>query len=232
MYLLFSVLIFLSLACSLVISKSIRVTTIGDSITEGGGCVKDSYTVILQKMLGIEYEVFNAGVSGQTMLKNGKCNVGEDDPPSNYGDCSYWKTDAWQNAQKSTPDIVTIMLGTNDAKSFNWEGVQQDLGDYFALDAVSMINTLRSLIPTPKIYIMIPPPLYEPFPWQMNATVINEIYPIFMRNLATVMNCQIIDVNSAFLNSINQNLTCDGCHPTEHGNFIIATSIYNVITNN
>jgi lysophospholipase L1-like esterase len=37
--------------------------------------------------------------------------------------------DAWQRALKTQPDIITIMLGTNGAESFNWEGVQQDTGD-------------------------------------------------------------------------------------------------------
>ncbi len=44
----------------------------------------------------------------------------------------------------STPDIVTIMLGTNDAKTFNWFGVQE-AGDSYAADFTAMINGFRSL---------------------------------------------------------------------------------------
>lgn len=207
-------------------SGPIRITCIGDSITEGGGCVPGSYTDVLQEMLGSAYIVTNAGKSSQTMLKKGKCNTNPDDPPSNYGDCSYWNTDTWTAAQNSQPDIVTIMLGTNDAKAFNWEGVQQDTGDYFALDSVDMVNILRRLVPTPKIYLLVPPPLYEPYPFEMNATIINQIYPVLLRDIAAVTNTGVIDVYSAFVNSPKQqNLTCDGCHPEPFGNYLIAHSI-------
>ena len=185
-----------------------------------------SYTDLLQDMLGGNYTVLNAGVSGQTMLKKGKCNVNAGDPPSQYGDCTYWHTDAWKTAQMSTPDIVTIMLGTNDAKSFNWEGVQQGAGDYYALDYVSMINTLRSMHPAPQIFLMVPPPLYAPYPWKMNATIINEIFPVLVRDIAAVTRSGVIDVHAAFAASESQNLTCDGCHPTVDGNYLIAGSIF------
>jgi hypothetical protein len=46
----------------------------------------------------------------------------------------------------------------HDAKSFNWGGVQQDTGDYYALDYVSMLNILRTLTPVPQILLMVPPP--------------------------------------------------------------------------
>jgi len=210
-------------------AQIIRVTCIGDSITQGGGCVPSSYTDVLQDMLGSDYAVFNAGASGQTMLKKGECNVNAGDPPSQYGDCSYWHTDAWKAAQTSIPDIVTIMLGTNDAKSFNWEGVQQDTGDYYALDFVSMINILRSLNPVPQIFLMVPPPLYAPYPWKMNATVINDIFPVLVRDVASVTQCGVIDVHSAFTNAKSQNLTCDGCHPTVDGNYLIADSIFTAL---
>ena len=215
--------------CVLSLSAQIRVTCIGDSITEGGGCVPESYTDVLQEMLGTDYVVTNAGKSAQTMLKKGKCNVNEGDPPSNYGDCSYWNTDGWTTAQNSQPDIVTIMLGTNDAKAFNWEGVQQDTGDYFALDAVDMINTLRRLDPVPQIYMLVPPPLYEPYPFEMNATIINQIYPVLVRDIATVTGTGLIDVYSAFADSKKSNLTCDGCHPESFGNYLIANAIATAI---
>ncbi len=102
-------------------SNPVRVTCIGDSITEGGACnLSYSYVNVLQEMLGSGFAVTNAGVSAKTMLKQGQCNGG--------GDCSYWNTATWPKALASTPDIVTIMLGTNDAKVFNWEGVQQNTG--------------------------------------------------------------------------------------------------------
>ena len=92
-----------------------KVTCIGDSITEGGGCHSGSYVDLLRNLLGSDFSVLNAGSSGQTQLKKGLCN--------GSGTCSYWDTDAWQNALNTKASIITIMLGTNDAKAFNWEGI-------------------------------------------------------------------------------------------------------------
>ena len=60
------------------------------------------------------------------MLKNGTINNGRNP-------ASYWNTTAFQLALQSKPDVVTIMLGTNDAKEENWFGVQQS-GDSFVSD--------------------------------------------------------------------------------------------------
>lgn len=106
----------------------VRVSCIGDSITygvcgplEGGG-----YVTMLQSILGSDYTVSNFGVSSMTMLKNGLCF-----PTVNLS-CSYWDTPQWGQALQSKPDIVTIMLGTNDAKTFNWNSS----GIYYAIKYV------------------------------------------------------------------------------------------------
>jgi acyl-CoA thioesterase-1 len=205
-------------AVLVVASATTRVTCIGDSITSGGGCGVESYTGALQVLLGSDYAVTNAGCSAMTMLKKGECNGG--------GYCSYWSTNEWQAALNSKPDIVTIMLGTNDAKTFNWEGVQQSYGDYFALDYVDMINKMKNL-GDPEIYVLIPPPLYEPYPYEMNKTIINQIYPNLIRDIASVTGVQVIDVFSAFVgwDVDSTEKTCDGCHPTDDGAFLIADTI-------
>ena len=124
------------------------------------------------------------------------------------------------------------MLGTNDAKAFNWEGIQQNTGDYFALDYVDMVKSFRQLSPPPLVYLMVPPPLYDPYPFEMNATVINEIFPKVIRDIARVVDAPIIDIYSAFQKSHTyKNLTCDGCHPVPMGNVIIAQTIYETIVN-
>lgn len=207
--------------------NSLRVTCIGDSITEGGGCGTNSYTYLLQDLFGDTAIVTNAGKSSQTMLKKGLCN--------DLTLCSYWNTGAWQTALESQPDIVTIMLGTNDAKYFNWEGIQQNLGDYYSLDYVDMIKQLRSLTPQPEIYVLVPPPLYEPYPFDMNATIINEIYPIVMKDISTVTETNLISIYDAFREAektYTEPLTCDGCHPNAYANQIIADTIYSAITLN
>lgn len=121
---------------STVLTLGTVVTCVGDSITSGGACLSESYVDDLQAMLGSSYVVRNSGKSGCTMLKGGLDNSGNP--------YSCWDGDEYKDALTSEPDIVTIMLGTNDAKYFNWEGVQQNTGDYFALDYVSNVILISS----------------------------------------------------------------------------------------
>jgi hypothetical protein len=88
--------------------------------------------------------------------------------PKCSGDCAYWDQPTYQQAMDSKPDVVTIMLGTNDAKGCNWDrtpdGVQGQ-GDHFENDFADMIAKFRALIPKPKIYVVLPPPLFPPWPY-------------------------------------------------------------------
>lgn len=207
---------------------TLKVTCIGDSITQGGACVPESYTDILAKKLGPSFSVLNAGVSGRTMLKNGYLD-------SSKRPFSYWDTDAWTKALNNDADIVTIMLGTNDAKYYNWEGVQQDTGDYYVLDYIDMINQLRQQSkPDTHFFIMIPPPVFQPYPFDMNGTIINNIFPTLIPNIATAVNrYQSSPENNQFIHVIDlhtplvghSELTCDGCHPTHDANVIFADII-------
>lgn len=84
----------------------IRLACVGDSITQGDGlAADDSYPSQLQALLGEEWKVGNFGVSGRTLLKK--------------GDHPYWTESAYQKALEFEPDVVIIMLGTNDTKEHN-----------------------------------------------------------------------------------------------------------------
>jgi acyl-CoA thioesterase I len=218
------VVIFLCIICNS--QGAVRVTCIGDSITEGGACNANGYVPVLQSLLGSDYNVTNAGKSSMTQLKKGLCN--------DLSPCSYWNTNAWQVALNSEPDIVTIMLGTNDAKYYNWEGIQQSEGDYFTLDYVDMIQQLKKLKSNPEVFLMIPPPLFQPV-YDMNQTVINNIFPSLMCDLASVMGLTIIDIYSAVkaeaeTGTPTNEILCDGCHPTAYGNDILAKTMLPYIT--
>lgn len=102
----------------------------------------------------------------------------------------------------------------------------------FMTPKVDMVKTFRQLDPIPSVYIIIPPPLYEPYPFQMNQTIINTIYSSLIRDIGSVVGAEVVDVFSAISSSglSESELSCDGCHPTAEGNKIIASAIYDVIT--
>jgi acyl-CoA thioesterase-1 len=106
-----------------------RIACVGDSITYGYGLAspsQQSYPAVLQTLLGTQHTVSNFGTSGCTLLKKG-------DKPY-WNDANFGASDAFK------PDVVVVMLGTNDAKPQNW-AYQAD----FASDYGSMIDHYRAL---------------------------------------------------------------------------------------
>ena len=104
-----------------------RIVTLGDSITEGSYSSNKktkSYPSQLRKLLNDDnkFEVINLGLGGRTMMKT--------------GDLPYWNEPAYQDILNSEPDIVILMLGTYDSKSFQWNKKQ------FHNDYVEMVRNI------------------------------------------------------------------------------------------
>jgi len=140
--------------------SAIPVACVGDSITAGylstGG---HTYPNELQNLLGSGYKVMNFGEGGRTMLK--------------HGDNPYWRSPGYPAALASNATILILMLGTNDAKYGNWG----HLSDEFPGDYADMIASFAAMASKPRIYLMVPPPLYRDGTYGMNQTVINTVFP-------------------------------------------------------
>jgi len=192
---LFAVLITMALySCS---SQPIKVACVGDSITEGyevGIQSKSAYPVVLNKMLGKDYTVFNFGRSATTM--------------SREGDFPYWVAKEFSNVFATTPDIIVIKLGTNDTKPFNWN-VEEYMKSYQA-----MIDTFHTIVPKPKIFLCYLVPVYETR-WGINdSTVISGVIPAIDK-IATKNNLPIIDLYKGMQNQARN--FPDGIHPNWKG---------------
>ena len=216
----------------------ITVACVGDSITSHGCASSNNMTYVAQlgQMLGPEYNVINFGLSGHTMLKQGLCGMAN----SCGGDCSYWKKSMYQKAIESKPDIVTIMLGTNDAKWCNWygspNGSPSGLGVEFRSAYLDMVSQFLSLPTKPKVYIMVPPPLTNPPtrpnnppPFNMSSHAINDQFGWLHRSIMMESGADgLIDIWTA-LGGVDgyfhDEMTCDGCHPKDKAMTIIAKTI-------
>eukprot|EP01043_Picozoa_sp_COSAG02_P058170 COSAG02_NODE_7195_length_3126_cov_1.920714_2_plen_431_part_00 len=142
-------------------ASATNIACVGDSITQGYLSTNGAtYPNQLQKMLGSAYKVMNFGAGGRTMLKK--------------GDNPYWRTGPLKQALASKPAIVVLMLGTNDAKYGNWKGANIA---QFPIDYKAMIDEFVALETKPRVYLMVPPPLYQDGRYGMNQTVINTLFP-------------------------------------------------------
>jgi lysophospholipase L1-like esterase len=124
----------------LAIGGPVRVACIGDSITQGSGTKGNPYPKQLQELLGDKWNVGNFGVSGRTLLRK--------------GDHPYWNEKAYQSALAFKPDVVIIMLGTNDTKPQNWKHEEEFVTDYRDL-----VKSFLELESRPKVFICRPCPV-------------------------------------------------------------------------
>jgi len=190
----------------------IRVACVGDSITAGVGASSsfNAYPMQLQRMLGDGYQVNNFGNSGKTLLKNG------DDP--------YWKTDTLQQALDFKPNIVTIMLGTNDTKPQNWK-----FKDQFTADYKELIGKFQALDTKPKIFLVRPPFVPNDGNYGINEPSLHEELPM-IDDLAKDEGLAEIDVQSATQG--RDSFFPDRVHPNNDGANAIARAFYQGITGN
>lgn len=202
---------------------AVRVACVGDSITFGYGIKNrdhDSYPADLGRLLGAGWDVRNFGVNATTLLSK--------------GDFPYIKQKTYHEALAFKPDVVIIMLGTNDSKHRgdgsldaenavdNWQYKADFVPDYEAL-----IAKFREANPKVKVYVCLPTPCF-PGRWGINdKTIHHEVIP-FVRKVARQTHAKIIDLYAAF--SGKKELFPDTVHPNAAGARLMAATIYHALT--
>jgi len=194
-----------------VYADDIRISCVGNSITqykvEYPGNDQNAYPTQLGILLGEGYVVQNFGHHSKTALKN--------------GDVPYWDAQVLTDALNSEPDIVTIMLGTNDSKPVNWA-----FKDEFKDDYIALIDTFRSLPSNPEIYVCLPAPATSSKYTISGDTIANEIIPILLE-IIQEKNTKMIDCHTFFTGK--EYLSYDGIHPTLEGCWQYALLFYETL---
>jgi alpha-L-fucosidase len=189
--------------------QPIRVACVGDSITAGIGAENGkSYPSQLQYLLGDKWEVKNFGLSGRTLLKK--------------GDNPYWVEAAFKEAQAFKPDVVIIMLGTNDTKPQNWVHKEE-----FAADYKQMVETFLALESKPRVFVCHPCPVPGGHESGINETNVKiEIEQI--DRLAQDLKLGVIDMHGAL--ESNPEYLPDHVHPNTAGAGVMAATAYQALT--
>jgi lysophospholipase L1-like esterase len=182
----------------------VRIVTAGDSITAGVGAssAAAAYPARLAALLGPGFVVQPEATSGATLLRAGRP--------------SYRQTPGVANAVSAAPDIITVMLGTNDSKASNWTGDAVFVDDYVAL-----LDTFRSRLGAVDLYPMLPPPANEAE--IRGSLVADEIIPAIL-DAARRRDLTVIDAHTPLAGSV-QTLLTDGVHPTDAGHQLIAEQV-------
>ena len=185
---------------SLGAAEPIKVACVGDSITAGYRVeAGKDYPSQLQGLLGDGYKVGNFGVSARTLLSK--------------GDHPYIKEKLYQDALAMEPDIVIIMLGTNDTKPQNWKFEKEFEADYRAL-----VESFKRLKSKPRIFLCRPSPgpdKQDPSkPGNILESNLRKLRPRIDK-LAASLGCKVIDMNAALEGK--SGMFADTVHPNAAG---------------
>jgi len=194
---------FLNIGNKNISMEKIRVACVGDSITEGF-----DYPNQLWMLLGVNFTVINFGVGASTIALNSSK--------------PYMNQSVFEEAKNFQPNVVIIMLGTNDANPLVKQNSKNLVDDY-----VKLINEFQVLSSKPKIWIVKPPPIFSNNTGLSPEKFKNNVIP-GIDQLAEEVGLPIINLYSAFTNY--PDFFPDGVHPNAEGATLISKEIYKAIT--
>ena len=189
-----------------------RIACVGDSITWGFTIVnrrKYSYPALLQQRLGAEYEVRN---------------FGNNDASARFdADTPYVKKSVYQESLAWNPDVVLLMLGSNDTKKRNWDP------EIFRRDYKRIVESYLKLPSQPRVILIAPIQIFQPMHIPLlglyTETMENGVRPA-IREIAAEMGLELVDLVNLFTDS---KYMMDGVHPQREGARMLEEAIYSGI---
>jgi acyl-CoA thioesterase I len=201
----------LSLPVVALAGDKIRVACVGDSITFGAGIESpetNAYPAVLGRLLGDGFDVRNFGVSGATLQKK--------------GDLPYWGCPEFEDVTRFDPQVVVIMLGSNDSKLQNWHEKEAFIGDLR-----EFVDHFLRLPGGPKIWLCRPPPAFGLFFAIRDSVLEREVIPS-VDQVAREKALGIIDVHALLAGK--PDLFSDGIHPNAEGARLIAVAVQQALS--
>ena len=190
----------------------IKVACIGDSITWGFTLLnpwKQSYPALLQEKLGACFEVRNYGYNDASARFD--------------ADTPYVTKRVYRQSLAWNPDIVLIMLGSNDTKRHNWDP------EIFSRDYRKLVESYLELPSKPRVVLIAPIRVFR-----LGKLPILGLYPETMeegvrpaiRAIASEKGLQLVDLRDLFTDS---SYMMDGVHPQREGARMLAEAIYSAV---
>ena len=193
--------------------ERIRVSCVGDSLTYGSGVLKtrdtDAYPAQLQIKMGTDHLVSNFGLRNATA--------------SASGDLPYVESEEYQQSLKSKPDIVVLMLGTNDTKTYNWNASDYEAG------LKELVESYQQLDTKPTVYLMRSPYCYsldgsDVAEYDIQPAVVADELGGIVEKVAAETGVEVIDLYG--ITEGQDELYTDGIHFNAKGYELIADEVY------
>jgi len=184
-------------------AEKIRIACVGDSLTEGTCCSDKettSYPAVLSKLVDeSRYEVKNFGSAGRAAMK--KYDRG----------WSYWDNAYYTQSLAYEPNIVLLMMGTNDV-------IHARFDTDYETDMTALIESYKALPSAPTVYLITAPVAND----SRKDNLQNKLIPA-QKKIAEATGCTLIDFNTETLAwSRDEYYSFDGLHLSDYGYYCAA----------
>jgi len=197
-----------------------RVAIIGDNIVQGDPADVASFRNQLSYQLGVTYNV-------RSFCRSGSAVTADSDPMALF---SYKKLNDFQQAQDFSPDVVIIVLGTNDTKPENYVFIEKFEDEYKLL-----VRTFTQAEIQSRVILATPIPVLNKgdYPVIDNERLTTGIIPKIQR-ISEAMQLQLIDFYGIFMKRQDIALLYrkDDVHPNSLGIFLMVTIIIDALLEN
>lgn len=191
--------------------RPLKILCLGDSITYGyklANPSEKSYPAQLSRLSYSHWEVFNAGVNGATVLNN--------------SDIPITAQKKYEYAIKFQPDVVILMLGTNDTKDKNWRHKSQFVSDY-----TKLVESFKNLPSQPHVIVCSIPPIFGVYRNGINEKRVREVN-ILLKQFIAMNKIDFLEIYTPL--SKKESFFIDGIHPNERGAKEIAELVFEKIS--
>lgn len=193
-----------------VLKDEYRIACVGDSLTAGHYWPNESYPSYLSKIVDERFKVENCGVNGISITGYG----GSWNDP----EMRYIKQDVYQKSVNFQPDVIAIMLGTNDATG--WTNAEANFLDYYRI----LLDSYIELFPDAQFIMMVSPPCISPNQFSIPNDVIKEKVNPIQRDLADEYGFEVLDLREEF--EANANYETEYLRPNDGVHFTAAGAEY------
>ena len=190
-----------------------RVACIVDSLTWGFTLVdpwRESYPALLQELLGADFTVRNFGCNGASVRADSYT--------------SYAETSAFRSSLTWEPDIVLMMLGSNDCVPQEWDPVA------FRRDYERIVASYRGLPSQPRLILIAPIRMFRVMGFtfmDLSPETLEQGVRPAIKAIAADHGLEFVDLRDVIPDS---RYCYDGVHPQAEGTRLVAEAIFERVT--
>ena len=138
------------------------------------------------------------------------------------GDFPYWRQAQYEQSLEWNPDIVVIMLGTNDSKTFNWVHA-----DAFVPDFTEFVRSYQEIDSQPRVLLATPTPLFGDDLAPFDSKVMSQQIAPAIREVSRQLECEVVEFHDRML--ALKALFPDGVHPDAPGTSVMAAILFDAM---